>query len=249
MGQHLLRPERKLHRLLRGERQGLVPGVDVKRLRASENRRQGLYRRADDVVVRLLRRQGNARRLRVEPQHPGAGLFGPEPLSHDLRPHAPGRAELRNLLQQIALGDEEEGQPPREAIDVEPRIDRRLHVGDSVGEGESQLLYGGRARLPHVIPADADRVPPGNALAAVPEDVGDQPHRLPGRVDVGPPRYVLLQYVVLDRPVELLGRDSLPSSDRDVERQQDGRRRVDRHRGADLGERYPVEQHLHVGQA
>ena len=39
------------------------------------------------------------------------------------------------------------------------------------------------------------------------------------------------------------------SSDSYVEGQQDRRRGVDRHRGADLVERYPVEQHLHVGQA
>ena len=64
-----------------------------------------------------------------------------------------------------------------------------------------------------------------------------------------PPRDVLLQDVVLQRAVQLRRIDALLLPHRDIERQQDGRRRVDRHRRADLVQRDPLEERLHVRQA
>ncbi len=88
----------------------------------------------------------------------------------------------------------------------------------------------------------------GSRSRAVGEGVGDQPHRRPRREDEGPPRGVLLEDVVLDRPAELLGGDPLALGGELVEEQQDRRRGVDRHRGGDpvLGD--AVDQHLHVGE-
>ena len=50
-------------------------------------------------------------------------------------------------------------------------------------------------------------------------------------------------------PADPVPRDALGLGGGDVERQQDRRRGVDRHRGADLAERQPVEQDRHVGKA
>ena len=66
------------------------------------------------------------------------------------------------------------------------------------------------------------------------------------RVDVGAARDVFLEDVVLNRAGQRRGGDALPPRDRDVERQQDDRRRVDRHRRRDAVERDAVEQRRHV---
>ena len=64
----LLRPQRNRGAFLGRQRQRLVAAVAVERLRAAEHRRQRLQRDPHDVVVRLLRRQRAAGRLRVKTQ-------------------------------------------------------------------------------------------------------------------------------------------------------------------------------------
>ena len=86
----------------------------------------------------------------------------------------------------------------------------------------------------------------GTCVVAVLEDVGGQPHRRLGRVDVVAARHVLLEHVVLDRAAQLLGGDALFLADQLVEQQQDRRRGVDRHRGRDAVERDLVEADPHV---
>ena len=86
----------------------------------------------------------------------------------------------------------------------------------------------------------------GTSLDRVGDHVGDQPHRGAGREGVGPAREVLLDDVVLRRALELLGRDALVLGGDDVEREQPGGRRVDRHRRVHLVERDVVQQRLHV---
>ena len=62
------------------------------------------------------------------------------------------------------------------------------------------------------------------------------------RKDVRAARDVFLQDVVLDRAAQFFGRDALLLAHRDVHRQQNRRRRVDRHAGADLVRAESVEQ-------
>ena len=61
-------------------------------------------------------------------------------------------------------------------------------------------------------------------------------------------RHVLLQNVVLNRAAQLVRRNALFLRRRDVERPENDRRAVDRHRRRHLVERDAVEQHLHVGE-
>ena len=88
---------------------------------------------------------------------------------------------------------------------------------------------------------------PARQLARAELDhVGDEPHR---RIDREAPFLlgdVLLEDVGLDRAAEPVARDALLLGHADVEREQDRRRRVDRHRGRDLAERDAGEERLHV---
>ena len=137
------------------------------------------------------------------------GLRGAEAVAHQPRPQPPRGAELRHLLQEVVVRVEEEREALAERVDVEPRVDRRLHVGDRVGEGERHLLHRRRARLADVIAADRDRVPLRHLALAEREDVGDDAQRRLGRIDVGAARDVLLEDVVLDRARELPRRHPL----------------------------------------
>ena len=125
----------------------------------------------------------------------------------------------------------------------------RAHVFEGVGEGEPDLLGRRRSRLADVVARDRDRVPARHVLRAIGDDVGDEAQGRTGRVDVGAARHVLLEDVVLDGAGERVLRDAAPPRHRDVEREQDGRGRVDGHGGRDALERDPVEEDLHVLEA
>ena len=51
---------------------------------------------------------------------------GAEALAHDVRPHAPRGAELGDLLEDVVVAVEEEGQARRELVDGQALVDRRL---------------------------------------------------------------------------------------------------------------------------
>jgi hypothetical protein len=55
----------------------------------------------------------------VEAQHHRLRVLGPEALAHDLGPHPPGGAELRDLLEDVVVAVEEEGQARGEVVDLE----------------------------------------------------------------------------------------------------------------------------------
>ena len=95
--------------------------VRVDRLRAAADRRERLHRDAHDVVLRLLRRQRRAARLRVEAERLRLRVRGAEAVAHDLRPQPPRRAELRHLLEEVVVRVEEEGEPRAELVRREAR--------------------------------------------------------------------------------------------------------------------------------
>ena len=95
--------------------------------------------------------QRHAARLCVEPQHHRLFVLRPEAFLHDVRPHPPGRTELRYLLEDVVVAVEEERQARREVVDGQSGVDRRLHVGDPVGQGDRDLLDSAAAFLAEVI--------------------------------------------------------------------------------------------------
>ena len=82
---------------------------------------EALHGDPDQVDLGLLRGQLHAGGLRVEPQHQRLRVLRAELVAHDLRPDPPGRAELRDLLEQRRARHEEERQPRREVVDVQAR--------------------------------------------------------------------------------------------------------------------------------
>ena len=220
----------------------------MQRLRSAEHSGERLQRHTNDVVVRLLRRERNAGGLGVGAHEKGA-LVRWVVAALDLPcPDAPGRAELRDLLEEIVMHVEEEREMRHEVVDVESSRDPPLHVLEPIDESERELLQRGRPGFADVVAGDRDRVPARHLTRAVAERVHDETHR---RLDGNDPlalRDVLLERVVLDRSPEPIERDAALVRSGEVHRPDDRRRAVDRHRGRHAIERYAVEEDLHVAQ-
>jgi hypothetical protein len=77
---------------------------------------------------------------------------------------------------------------------------------------------------------------------------GRQLQRGPWRIDVSAAREVFLDDVVLRRAGQVLAIDARFVGDGDVEREQPGRCRVDRHRRVHRAQRNAVEERSHVAQ-
>ena len=205
-----------------------------------------LQRNADDVVGGLLRRQRAAGGLGVEAQLVRARIGGAVTVAHQPGPEPPRGAELGDLLEEVVVGVEEEREARAERVDVEARRQARLDVGAGVGQRERHFLDRGRAGLTDVVAADRDRVPLRHLAFAERDDVGDDPQRRSGRIDVGAAGRVLLQDVVLDGTSKNPRFDALSLGDGHVECEQDDGRRVDRHRRGHRLERNAVEERAHV---
>src|SRR5437588_12806021 len=134
----------------------------------------------------------------MEAQHQGTRIPGAIALPQMTRPDPPRGAELGDLLEEVDVRVEEEGETWREGVDVEAPLDAGIDVGEAVGEGERELLHSCRAGLANVIAGDGDRVPARNLAGAVLDRVDHQPHGWLGRKDVLLLGDVLLQDVVLE---------------------------------------------------
>ena len=201
-----------------------------------------------DVALRLLRRQRRAAGLCVKAQRQRSRVRGAEAVAHDPGPQTAGRTELRDLLEEMVVRVEEEGQPLPEVVGREPGTDRGFAVRDSVGERERELLRSARSRLADVVPGDRDGVERREPLRAIGEEVGREPHRWARRKDVVATGDVLLQNVVLHGATQLLPRHALRVCNQLVEKKEKSRGSVDRHRRRDAVERDPLEQDFHVGE-
>ena len=143
---------------------------------------------------------------------------------------------------------EEEREARREFVDVQAALDGPLHVLQTIGNRERELLRGGRAGFANVIAADADAVPARHLFCAKLDRVGDDAHRRTRRHDPGVLGDELFEAIVLDRAADLVARDSALVGQGDVEAEQHRSGAVDRHRRGDLVERDLVEKDLHVAK-
>ena len=116
VGDDLLGAQRDARRLGRRKGHRLVHRVGVQTLGAAEHAGQRLDRRAHDVDLRLLGRQRHTCGLGVEPHHLRTVIGGPIAITHPPRPDPPGSPILGDLLEEIDVGVEEEGQPRGERI-------------------------------------------------------------------------------------------------------------------------------------
>ena len=167
-----------------GERQRFVHRIRVERLTPAEDGGERLDGSANDVILWLLRRERASCRLCVEAQPEGARILRPEPLTQRARPDASGGAVFRHFFEQIVVRVEEEAEPWREFIDMQPAFDTRLDVCQPIGEGERQFLGGSCARFTDVIAADRDRIPLWHMAGGELDRIDDQTHRWFGREDI-----------------------------------------------------------------
>jgi hypothetical protein len=72
----------------------------------------------------------------VEAHQPRARVLRAVRLAQLVRPDPAGRAVLRDLLEEVEVRVEEEREPRREVVDVQPPLDRRLDVREPVSQRE-----------------------------------------------------------------------------------------------------------------
>ena len=171
--------------------------------------------------------------------------FGPKPLTMP-GPELARRAQLGDLHEEVHADRPEERQARRELVDAHAGGDAGAEIFDAVGErvGEFEVLR--RARLLHVIAGDRDRVELRHVRRGEGEDVGDDPHRGRGRIDVGVADHELLENVVLNGPRQRRHRNALLLRRDDEQRQHRQDRAVHRHRHAHRIERDAGKQRAHV---
>ena len=220
----------------------------MQRLAAAENGGERLNGDPDDVVFRLLRRKGRARRLRVEAQEQRTRIFGVEAVAHDFGPQAAGGAVLGNFFEQIVVRVEEKRKLRRELVHAEARIKRGLDVSDAIGKREGHFLDGGRAGFANVVAGDRNGVPAGDVFRAERELVGDEAHGGARRKDVLLLGDVLLQDVVLEGSADAVPGSPVLFGHGEVHRQGDRSGGVDRHRRRHPAKIDAIEEDLHVGE-
>ena len=159
-GDDLLGAKRQAHRMFGGQRQCLVEGVGVQALGTSEHAGQGFDGHAHQVHLGLLGGERDPGGLGVEAQLQGSAVARSVAVAQPAGPDAPGRPVFGDLLEEVHVGVEEEGETGGEVVDRHARRQRRLDVGEPVGQGEGQFLRRRRAGFPDVVARDRDRVPP-----------------------------------------------------------------------------------------
>ena len=152
----------------------------MERLAAAQHGGEGLNRDTSHIHERLLRGKRHASRLAVEPQRPGAFRVRAKAFVHDRAPEPSRRAKLGDLLDEIVVHIEEEGELCTEGVHIESGVDRGLHVRDAVRQRERELLRCIRSGLADVIAADRNRVPLGHLMGAPREHVSDEAERRTG---------------------------------------------------------------------
>src|SRR5437667_5922591 len=95
----------------------------------------------------------------MKAQHLRPWLGGVETVAHNPCPQPTRCPEFGDFLQKMVVDIEKERQLHPERVYLEPRFERRLDVGDPIGQREGDLLYRRRAGFADVIATDADRIP------------------------------------------------------------------------------------------
>ena len=252
-GEDLLDAQRPLLVPGPGEAERLVPRRELDRPGAgvaAEGHGEGLEHDPLDVVLRLGLGQPERIDLDAVAEAQELGVADAVAPAADLLPEDRHRPELGVLLDEADAGVDEERDPAEHrGHEVGVPVEAGAHAvehGDRVAHRVGDLLDRRGPGLLEVVGADVDRVPGGDVLDRVGDRVGDQAHRRLGGEGVGAPGEELLDDVVLGRPRQPGRVDPLVLGGDDVEGQQPGGGRVDRHRGVHLAERDPVEEDGHV---
>ena len=231
-----------------GQGNGLVQRVGVQRLGAAQNRAQRLVGGAHHVVVRVLLLQRHARGLAMGAQHFRAlvlrAKFGHHPV-----PQGAGRAQFGDFHKEIHTDRKKERQPPREFINIHTRLNGRAHIFAPIGQGIGQLLHQVGAGLLHVIARDRDRVEFRHLVRGIFDDIGNDPHRGFGRVNIGVTHHEFFQNVILNGARQQRFIVALFFAHHDEIGQNRDHRAIHGHRNRNLVQRDAVEENFHIFHA
>ena len=233
----------------------LVPGGKLHGTRARllrQGHRQHRQEDAIDVVLRLLLGQPQRVDLHAVAEAAQRRVLHAVALLGDLIPQIDEGAHLADFGDKAHPGIDEKAHAADDARKFLRRhFARVLHLVEhrlGGGQREGEFLHRRRSRLLQMVGADIGRVPFRHVARGVDDHVLDQPQRGRRRKHIGAAREVLFEDVVLHRAGELrLGR-ALLLGERDIEREQPGRRGVDGHRGVHLSQRNALEQAPHVAE-
>ncbi len=154
--------------------------------------------------------------------------------------------ELGDLLEEVKVGVEEEGQPGGKNVDVQAARLAQLEVSETISEGERQLLRGRGSRLPDVIAGDRHRFVGRDRAGGVFHQVTDQPQMRLGRKEPFLLCDVFLEDVRLQGSVERGHVDALSLGGREIHTEDRDRGPADRHRCRDVAQRDVAEEQVHV---
>ena len=143
---------------------------------------------------------------------------------------------------------EEECQPGGKGVHIQTRPNRCLHISNSVCQSKGHFLDSRATGLAHVIAADTDGIPSGDAIFAKCKNIGNDAHGFGRRIDVGSPRGIFFQDIVLYGPLKNFTFDPLFFRHREIHGQENGRCGIDRHRSGDLIQRDALKKNLHILQ-
>ena len=231
----------------------LVPCRELERATAGllgEGDAQRLEHDPDGIVLGLGFGQAQAVDLNAVTEPAQLRVLDAVAVAPQLIPHLRHRTALADLFDEADSGIQEEGDACEHVGEhvvgyVTSRLDR-VENGDRVGHGIRDLLDRRRPRFLQVIRADVDRIPLGNLRHGVRHHVADQAHGRLGREHVGAAREIFLDQIILRRAAQLRSIHALSFRRRDVQRQEPGRCRVDRHRRVHLIQGDLLEKDLHV---
>src|SRR5581483_7878763 len=132
------------------------------RLRAAQDCCEGLNGGACDIIFRMLCCERYSGCLGMTAQHPGARIFCTVAFAHQACPQAATRPKLGDLLKEVVVHIEEEGEAWRELVDLESTLEGSFHIGQSIGQCKSKLLNGGGSCFTDMVTTNADGVPAGH---------------------------------------------------------------------------------------
>ena len=171
----------------------------MQRLDPAEHGRERLVGDAGQVVNRLLRHQRATRGVDREPELHGSRILGAVPLLQHPRPHPARRADLGDLLEEVDVARDVEGEAGSKLVDMEATADQLVDVDPGDAESEGHLLRCGDALLAQIVHVDRGVVPLGHVTGAVLHHVGAEPDRQVQRAGRPEAAVAEMDRVVLDR--------------------------------------------------
>src|SRR5262245_21098909 len=139
----------------------------MQRLRAPQHGSQGLQCHPHNIVVRLLRRQGDPGGLGMRSQEQRPWVAGMIALLDFPSPYPSRRTKFSNFLKKITMHIKKERQPWREGIDCQTSRHGLLDVGQPIIQRKRQFLDRCGSSYADMIPTSTDGIPLWEMLCTV----------------------------------------------------------------------------------